>query len=117
MQKEAQWSCPQGSVGETDREGCLEKVNSGGRVSRGLVLTLMSHLFVVQILFISLSVSRDLRHLILLFCAKCSNEAVFAADFHPTDTNIIVTCGKSHLYFWTLEGSSLIKKQGLFEVR
>uniref|UniRef100_A0A2K5VFG8 EMAP like 1 n=1 Tax=Macaca fascicularis TaxID=9541 RepID=A0A2K5VFG8_MACFA len=46
---------------------------------------------------------------------KCSNEAVFAADFHPTDTNIIVTCGKSHLYFWTLEGSSLNKKQGLFE--
>ncbi|XP_049753320.1 echinoderm microtubule-associated protein-like 1 isoform X3 [Elephas maximus indicus] len=46
---------------------------------------------------------------------KCSNEAVFAVDFHPTDTNIIVTCGKSHLYFWTLEGSSLIKKQGLFE--
>ncbi|NXM32321.1 EMAL1 protein, partial [Oxyruncus cristatus] len=46
---------------------------------------------------------------------KCSNEAVFAADFHPTDTNIIVTCGKSHLYFWTLEGNSLIKKQGLFE--
>ncbi|NXP23724.1 EMAL1 protein, partial [Scytalopus superciliaris] len=46
---------------------------------------------------------------------KCSNEAVFAADFHPTDTNIIVTCGKSHLYFWTLEGNSLNKKQGLFE--
>ncbi|XP_072284688.1 echinoderm microtubule-associated protein-like 1 isoform X6 [Pyxicephalus adspersus] len=46
---------------------------------------------------------------------KCSNEAVFVADFHPTDTNIIVTCGKSHLYFWTLEGSALIKKQGLFE--
>ncbi|XP_075049643.1 echinoderm microtubule-associated protein-like 1 isoform X7 [Mixophyes fleayi] len=46
---------------------------------------------------------------------KCSNEAVFVSDFHPTDTNIIVTCGKSHLYFWTLEGNSLIKKQGLFE--
>ncbi|XP_063804434.1 echinoderm microtubule-associated protein-like 1 isoform X4 [Pseudophryne corroboree] len=46
---------------------------------------------------------------------KCSNEAVFVADFHPTDTNTIVTCGKSHLYFWTLEGNSLIKKQGLFE--
>ncbi|XP_066551015.1 echinoderm microtubule-associated protein-like 1 isoform X5 [Amia ocellicauda] len=46
---------------------------------------------------------------------KCSNEAVFTADFHPTDTNIIVTCGKSHLYFWTLEGGSLVKKQGLFE--
>lgn len=51
-----------------------------------------------------------------VFFLKCSNEAVFAADFHPTDTNIIVTCGKSHLYFWTLEGNSLNKKQGLFEV-
>ncbi|XP_069493922.1 echinoderm microtubule-associated protein-like 1 isoform X4 [Ambystoma mexicanum] len=46
---------------------------------------------------------------------KCSNEAVFGADFHPTDTNIIVTCGKSHLYFWTLDGNALVKKQGLFE--
>uniref|UniRef100_A0A8C7GYB9 EMAP like 1 n=1 Tax=Oncorhynchus kisutch TaxID=8019 RepID=A0A8C7GYB9_ONCKI len=46
---------------------------------------------------------------------KCSNEAVFAADFHPTDTNIIVTSGKSHLYFWTLERGTLTKKQGLFE--
>ncbi|ELW47223.1 Echinoderm microtubule-associated protein-like 1 [Tupaia chinensis] len=46
---------------------------------------------------------------------KCSNEAVFAVDFHPTDTSVLVTCGKSHLYFWTLEGSALIKKQGLFE--
>ncbi|XP_072895801.1 echinoderm microtubule-associated protein-like 1 isoform X11 [Hemitrygon akajei] len=46
---------------------------------------------------------------------KCSNEAIFAADFHPTETNIIVTCGKSHIYFWTLEGGSFAKKQGLFE--
>ncbi|KAM7403090.1 hypothetical protein PAMA_003831 [Pampus argenteus] len=46
---------------------------------------------------------------------KCSNESVFAADFHPTDSNIVVTCGKSHLYFWTLEKSMLVKKQGLFE--
>ncbi|OWK09152.1 hypothetical protein Celaphus_00015534, partial [Cervus elaphus hippelaphus] len=59
--------------------------------------------------------SQGLAGFLLLFMASCSNEAVFAADFHPTDTNIIVTCGKSHLYFWTLEGSSLIKKQGLFE--
>ncbi|KAM4723950.1 echinoderm microtubule-associated protein-like 1 isoform 2-T2 [Anableps anableps] len=47
--------------------------------------------------------------------AKCSNESVFAADFHPTDSNIVVTCGKSHLYFWTLEKGMLVKKQGLFE--
>uniref|UniRef100_A0A8C3AA33 EMAP like 1 n=1 Tax=Cyclopterus lumpus TaxID=8103 RepID=A0A8C3AA33_CYCLU len=48
---------------------------------------------------------------------KCSNESVFAADFHPTDSNIVVTCGKSHLYFWNLEKGVLVKKQGLFEVR
>uniref|UniRef100_A0A9J7ZIQ6 EMAP like 1 n=1 Tax=Cyprinus carpio carpio TaxID=630221 RepID=A0A9J7ZIQ6_CYPCA len=46
---------------------------------------------------------------------KCSNESVFVADFHPTDANVIVTCGKSHLYFWSLEKGSLVKKQGLFE--
>lgn len=57
--------------------------------------------------------------LFLSFCgsAQCSNESVFAADFHPTDSNIVVTCGKSHLYFWTLEKGMLVKKQGLFEVR
>lgn len=47
---------------------------------------------------------------------QCSNESVFAADFHPTDSNIIVTCGKSHLYFWNMEKGMLVKKQGLFEV-
>ncbi|XP_051578111.1 echinoderm microtubule-associated protein-like 1 isoform X7 [Myxocyprinus asiaticus] len=46
---------------------------------------------------------------------KCSNDSVFAADFHPTDANLIVTCGKLHLYFWSLEKGSLVKKQGLFE--
>ncbi|XP_045917957.1 echinoderm microtubule-associated protein-like 1 isoform X2 [Micropterus dolomieu] len=46
---------------------------------------------------------------------KCSTESVFAADFHPTDCNIIVTCGKSHLYFWNMEKGMLVKKQGLFE--
>jgi len=78
---------------------------------------------------VSVYLTRELFHIVLfslilkfwyivfLFPSKCSNEAVFAADFHPTDTNIIVTCGKSHLYFWTLEGNSLIKKQGLFEVK
>uniref|UniRef100_A0A3Q3X1L9 EML-like first beta-propeller domain-containing protein n=1 Tax=Mola mola TaxID=94237 RepID=A0A3Q3X1L9_MOLML len=28
---------------------------------------------------------------------------------------ILVTCGKSHLYFWSLEKGVLVKKQGLFE--
>ncbi|XP_061698832.1 echinoderm microtubule-associated protein-like 1 isoform X8 [Syngnathoides biaculeatus] len=46
---------------------------------------------------------------------KTSNDTVFAADFHPTDSNIMVTCGKSHLHFWSLEKGMLVKKQGLFE--
>lgn len=51
-----------------------------------------------------------------VFYFQCSNESVFAADFHPTDSSVIVTCGKSHLHFWTLEKGTLVKKQGLFEV-
>ncbi|XP_034050852.1 echinoderm microtubule-associated protein-like 1 [Thalassophryne amazonica] len=46
---------------------------------------------------------------------KSSNESVFATDFHPTDSNIVVTCGKSHVYFWNMEKGVLVKKQGLFE--
>ncbi|XP_045844600.1 echinoderm microtubule-associated protein-like 2 isoform X2 [Meles meles] len=46
---------------------------------------------------------------------KCSNEAVLVATFHPTDPTLLITCGKSHIYFWSLEGGSLSKRQGLFE--
>ena len=38
------------------------------------------------------------------------------ATFHPTDPTVLITCGKSHIYFWNLEGGSLSKRQGLFEV-
>lgn len=47
---------------------------------------------------------------------QCSNDSVLAAVFHPMDTNLIVTCGKSHINFWTIEGNTLTKRQGLFEV-
>ncbi|KAM5298140.1 echinoderm microtubule-associated protein-like 2 isoform 1-T1 [Glossophaga mutica] len=47
--------------------------------------------------------------------SKCSNEAVLVATFHPTDPTTLITCGKSHIYFWSLEGGSLSKRQGLFE--
>ncbi|NIG59815.1 echinoderm microtubule-associated protein-like 2 [Pontoporia blainvillei] len=47
---------------------------------------------------------------------KCSNEAVLVATFHPTDPTVLITCGKSHIYFWNLEGGSMSKRQGLFEV-
>ncbi|MEQ2178410.1 hypothetical protein GOODEAATRI_013750 [Goodea atripinnis] len=46
---------------------------------------------------------------------KCSNDSVLGAVFHPMDTNLIVTCGKSHINFWTMEGNTLSKRQGLFE--
>ncbi|XP_038641850.1 echinoderm microtubule-associated protein-like 2 isoform X3 [Scyliorhinus canicula] len=46
---------------------------------------------------------------------KCSNESVLATSFHPTEANLIVTCGKSNIYFWTMDGTTLSKKQGIFE--
>ncbi|TRY85643.1 hypothetical protein DNTS_008799 [Danionella cerebrum] len=45
---------------------------------------------------------------------KSTNEVVLAVEFHPTDPSIIVTCGKSHIFFWTWSGSSLVRKQGIF---
>ncbi|EGW05350.1 Echinoderm microtubule-associated protein-like 2 [Cricetulus griseus] len=47
--------------------------------------------------------------------SKGSNKAVLLATFHPTDPSLLITCGKSHIYFWSLEGGSLSKRQGLFE--
>ncbi|XP_052472688.1 echinoderm microtubule-associated protein-like 2 isoform X1 [Carassius gibelio] len=46
---------------------------------------------------------------------KCSNDSVLGAVFHPMEANLIVTCGKSHINFWTMEGSTLTKRQGVFE--
>ncbi|TEA13561.1 hypothetical protein DBR06_SOUSAS30310017, partial [Sousa chinensis] len=46
---------------------------------------------------------------------KCSSEAVLVATFHPTDPTVLITCGKSHIYFWNLEGGGMSKRQGLFE--
>ncbi|XP_053095726.1 echinoderm microtubule-associated protein-like 2 isoform X3 [Pangasianodon hypophthalmus] len=46
---------------------------------------------------------------------KCSNDSVLGAVFHPMEANLIVTCGKSHINFWTIEGNTLTKRQGLFE--
>ncbi|KAG6923440.1 echinoderm microtubule associated protein like 2 [Chelydra serpentina] len=46
---------------------------------------------------------------------KCSNESVLAATFHPTEPALLITCGKSHIYFWSLDKGSLSKRQGIFE--
>lgn len=51
-----------------------------------------------------------------LLSLQCSNDSVLAAAFHPMDDNLIVTCGKSHINFWTIDSNTLVKKQGLFEV-
>ena len=49
--------------------------------------------------------------------AKCYGDLVFAAEFHPTDKHIIVTCGKQHIFFWNLDSAQhLTKKTGLFEL-
>ncbi|CAG2055365.1 unnamed protein product [Timema podura] len=49
---------------------------------------------------------------------KCSSDTVVAAEFHPLDRTCIVTCGKSHISFWTLDaGGTLYKRMGVFESR
>ncbi|XP_061767367.1 echinoderm microtubule-associated protein-like 4 isoform X1 [Nerophis ophidion] len=45
---------------------------------------------------------------------KTTTEVVLVVEFHPTDPNTIVTCGKSHIFFWTWSGTSLARKQGIF---
>ncbi|XP_069090077.1 echinoderm microtubule-associated protein-like 4 isoform X4 [Pleurodeles waltl] len=45
---------------------------------------------------------------------KTTNEVVLAVEFHPTEANTIITCGKSHIFFWTWSGNSLARKQGIF---
>ncbi|KAF6774917.1 hypothetical protein AHF37_06149 [Paragonimus kellicotti] len=47
---------------------------------------------------------------------KCSNDPVVAAEFHPLDESSIITCGKNHLNFWTLDNNTLSKKSAIFEV-
>lgn len=43
---------------------------------------------------------------------------MLAADFYPADSKLLVTCGKSHIAFWKLNGDKRMeKKMGVFEVR
>ncbi|KAJ8309286.1 hypothetical protein KUTeg_014160 [Tegillarca granosa] len=43
-----------------------------------------------------------------------SADPVLAAEFHPTQKNCIVSCGKGQITFWTLEAKKLNKKSGIF---
>ncbi|XP_039294135.1 echinoderm microtubule-associated protein-like 2 [Nilaparvata lugens] len=54
----------------------------------------------------------------LSFSKACSVDTVVAAEFHPLDKSCIVTCGKSHISFWSLDnGGTLYKRNGIFENR
>ncbi|XP_049825884.1 echinoderm microtubule-associated protein-like 2 isoform X2 [Aethina tumida] len=49
---------------------------------------------------------------------KGSVDTIVSAEFHPLDRNTIVTCGKSHISFWSLDASgALYKRAGVFETR
>ncbi|CAH0727246.1 unnamed protein product, partial [Brenthis ino] len=49
---------------------------------------------------------------------KSSVDTVVAAEFHPLDRNQIVTCGKGHIAFWTLDASNVLyKRMGVFDTR
>ncbi|CAN8009246.1 unnamed protein product [Ixodes pacificus] len=48
---------------------------------------------------------------------KSASDAVLAVEFHPMDRHVLVTLGKGHIHFWDMEGGTLAKKLGIFEVR
>ncbi|XP_038071466.1 77 kDa echinoderm microtubule-associated protein-like isoform X3 [Patiria miniata] len=47
--------------------------------------------------------------------SKSSGDPVVAAEFHPLIENQMVSCGKGHLLFWTLDNNKVVKKAGIFE--
>ena len=51
----------------------------------------------------------------LLF-VQTIGDPVVAAEFHPLVDNHLVSCGKGHILFWSLENNKLTKKAGIFEV-
>ncbi|XP_019884818.1 echinoderm microtubule-associated protein-like 2 isoform X5 [Camponotus floridanus] len=47
---------------------------------------------------------------------KCSVDMVVCAEWHPLERNQIVSCGKGHVSFWSLDnGGMLYKRMGVFE--
>ncbi|XP_046142601.1 echinoderm microtubule-associated protein-like 2 isoform X9 [Osmia bicornis bicornis] len=49
---------------------------------------------------------------------KCSVDTVVCAEWHPLERTHIVSCGKGHVSFWTLDnGDVLYKRMGILESR
>ncbi|CAG5127063.1 unnamed protein product [Candidula unifasciata] len=46
---------------------------------------------------------------------KSSTDPVLAVEYHPLENSQIISCGKSQITFWTFEGGSLAKKNGVFD--
>lgn len=45
-------------------------------------------------------------------------DTIVAVEFHPLDRNQIVSAGKGHIAFWTLDqNGTLYKRMGVFEGR
>lgn len=47
---------------------------------------------------------------------KSTCDPVFYVEFHPMERFCVITYGKGHIHFWDIEGGTLAKKIGLFEV-
>lgn len=60
-------------------------------------------------------ISKDKHHKITK--SKTSGDPVTQCEFHPSEENSIVCCGKSQITFWTLnpEDKTLDKKAGIFQ--
>ncbi|MGH0163670.1 UNVERIFIED_CONTAM: hypothetical protein FKN15_045684 [Acipenser sinensis] len=58
----------------------------------------------------------DLKQQMVTVDELSTNEAVFGLEFNPADSGNIITCGKSHVFFWTWSGGALTKKQGIFGI-
>lgn len=46
--------------------------------------------------------------------AKAGSDDIVGMSFSNTETGSLVTCGKSHINFWTLEDGNLKKRTGIF---
>ena len=51
---------------------------------------------------------------VLLTSSTASSDRVLSVRFYEKRNNILVTCGKSHLNIWSIEGDILMRRQGLF---
>lgn len=49
--------------------------------------------------------------------SKSTCDTVLAVEFHPIEKYTLISIGRGHIFFWDIEGGTLAKKLGLFEVK